>query len=125
MATIPRKTKQMKKFLKMFAVAALATVATLSAKASDIGDATTAASGYVTAAIVVGVAVLLFTIGRKILKRLIVGLGMLSLLTLGANAATDIAGVTSDASGYVTAAIVVGVAVLLFTIGRKILKRLI
>lgn len=39
--------------------------------------------------------------------------------------ATDIAGVTSDVSGYVTAAIVVGIAVILFVLGRKVIRKLI
>jgi len=93
--------------------------------ADDISDTTTTVAGYVTAATVVGIAVLLFTLGRKVLRRLIVAVGFLSFALLGANAATDIAGVTTSVSGYVTAATVVGIAVLLFALGRKVLRRLI
>jgi len=42
-----------------------------------------------------------------------------------ANAATDITGVISDVSGYMDAAIVVGIAVLLFVVGRKVVRKLI
>jgi len=38
---------------------------------------------------------------------------------------TDITGVTTSVQGYVTAAIVVGIAVLLFVLGRKVIRRLI
>lgn len=38
---------------------------------------------------------------------------------------TDITGVTSAVSGYVTAGIAVGVAVLLFALGRKVIKRVV
>lgn len=52
-------------------------------------------------------------------------LGLLGAGTLAASAATDITGVVSDVSGYMDAAIVVGVAVLLFVIGRKVVRKLI
>jgi len=52
------------------AVIALA-FATTGAMADDISTVTPSVSGYVTAAIVVGVAVLLFVLGRKVLRRLI------------------------------------------------------
>jgi len=42
-----------------------------------------------------------------------------------ANAATDIAGVMTDVGGYQTTAMVIGVAVLLFVLGRKIVKKLV
>ena len=42
-----------------------------------------------------------------------------------AQAATDIDGVVSDVSGYADAAIVVGITVVLFVIGRRVIKRLI
>jgi len=109
-----------------FALALMAFVsATNVAKADDISDTTTTVSGYVTAAIVVGIAVLLFVLGRKVLRRLICVAFMGWLVSSNAWAATDIAGVTSSVSGYVTAAIVVGISVLLFVLGRKVLRRLI
>jgi len=100
-------------------------------RADDISTVTDSVSGYVTAAIAVGVAVLLFVLGRKVLRKLvalafIAGLaGFMSLTAHAQTAPTDIAGVTTAVSGYVTAAIVVGVAVLLFVLGRKVLRKLI
>lgn len=41
-----------------------------------------------------------------------------------AQAQSDITGVTSAVSGYKDAAIVVGIAVLLFVIGRKVVRKL-
>lgn len=49
-------------------------------------------------------------------------------LLLGASAvqaATDITEVTTEVSGYKDAAIVVGVAILLFVIGRRVVRKLI
>jgi len=40
-------------------------------------------------------------------------------------AATDITGVISDVSGYMTAAVTVGIAVLLFVLGRKVVRKLV
>ncbi|HEV2210251.1 MAG TPA: hypothetical protein VG167_15850 [Verrucomicrobiae bacterium] len=40
-------------------------------------------------------------------------------------AQTDVTGVITAASGYQTAAVVVGIAVLLFVIGRKVVRKLI
>jgi len=40
-------------------------------------------------------------------------------------AATDITGVISDVSDYKDAAIVVGIAVLLFVLGRRIVRKLV
>jgi len=65
--------KNNKTFLHRAAVVAaltLATVGTASAQ-TDIAQVTTAVSGYVTAATAVGVAVLLFVLGRKVVRRLI------------------------------------------------------
>lgn len=42
-----------------------------------------------------------------------------------ANAATDITGVITDVDGYMDAAIVVGIAILLFVIGRRVVQKLI
>jgi len=44
---------------------------------------------------------------------------------VGLFAATDIDGVISDVSGYKDAAIVVGIAVLLFVLGRRIVRKLV
>jgi len=44
---------------------------------------------------------------------------------LNASAQTNIEQVTTAVSGYVTAATAVGVAVLLFVLGRKVIRRLI
>jgi hypothetical protein len=38
---------------------------------------------------------------------------------------TDIAGVTDAVSGYADAAIVVGITVLLFVLGRKVVRKLV
>jgi len=45
------------------------------------------------------------------------------LATLPASAQTDITQVITTVDGYLTAAIVVGVAVLLFTLGRAIVRK--
>jgi len=42
-----------------------------------------------------------------------------------AQAATDITGVITEISGYMDAAIVVGVGVLLFVLGRRVIKKLV
>lgn len=42
-----------------------------------------------------------------------------------ADVPTDISGVTSAVSGYVTAAVAVGVAVLLFVLGKRVVRKLI
>jgi len=56
----------------MFVLAFAMLVAVSSALAqSDIAGVTTAVDGYVDAAIAVGVAVLLFVLGRKVVRRLI------------------------------------------------------
>jgi len=46
-------------------------------------------------------------------------------MTAAANAATDITGVIEDVTSYKDAAIVVGVAILLFVLGRKVVRKLI
>jgi len=61
---------------------------------------------------------------EKKMKKVTLGLGA-GLLTIAANAQTDIAQVTTSVSGYVTAATAVGVAVLLFVLGRKVIRKLI
>jgi len=48
-----------------------------------------------------------------------------ALFSATAQAATDITGVINDVEGYMDAAIVVGVAVLLFVLGRKVIRKLI
>lgn len=96
-----------------------------SAWADDISTTTTAVQGYVTAAIVVGISVLLFVLGRKVLRKLIALAFVIGASAMSASAATDIAGVTTSVDGYVTAAIVVGISVLLFVLGRKVLRKLI
>jgi len=48
-----------------------------------------------------------------------------SLIAASANAQSNIDQVTTAVSGYVDAAIVVGVAVLLFVLGRKVVRKLI
>jgi vacuolar-type H+-ATPase subunit I/STV1 len=97
------------------------------AKADDISDAVTSVGGYVTSATVIGVAVLLFVLGRKVVRKLIAIAFILAGFGLSAHATapTDIPGVTDAVSGYVTAATVIGVAVLLFVLGRKVVRKLI
>lgn len=46
-------------------------------------------------------------------------------LASAANAQTDITAVISTVDGYLDAAIAVGIAVLLFVLGRKVVRRLI
>ena len=106
--------------------------ATSVCKADDISDVSTAVGGYVTAAIVVGSAIILFVLGKRVLRRLIafalmlggIGLGFAA-FTSNALAVDDITTVTTSVSGYVTAAIVVGSAVILFVLGKRVLRRLI
>lgn len=54
-----------------------------------------------------------------------IALGGCAFLPFLASATDDIATVTTSVSGYVTAATAVGVAVMLFVLGRKVLKRLV
>lgn len=61
---------------------------------------------------------------RKIGKRLAVP-AVLGAAMATANAATDITGVITDVTGYVNAAIVVGISVLLFVLGRRAVRKLI
>lgn len=57
---------------KLAAVATVATVAVTSARAqSNIDGVVDSVEGYVTAGIAVGVSVLLFVLGRKVVRRLI------------------------------------------------------
>ena len=56
-------------------------------------------------------------------KSLVAVLGLSSVCA--ANASTDITGTISSISGYMDAAIVVGIAVLLFTLGRRIVRKLV
>jgi hypothetical protein len=108
-------------------------VTTSVCRADDISDTTSAVSGYVTAAIAVGVSVILFVLGRRVLRRLIalafIATSAAMALTMSTAAAhatgDDISTVTSSVSSYVTAAIAVGVSVILFVLGRRVLKRLI
>jgi len=51
--------------------------------------------------------------------------GLLATGVMSANAQSDITGVTTSVSGYVTAATAVGIAVLLFVLGRKVIRKLI
>jgi hypothetical protein len=46
-------------------------------------------------------------------------------VTVSANAATDITAVTASVSGYVDAGIVIGITVLLFSLGRKVVAKVI
>lgn len=115
--------------VKVVAVAVAVGIVTLCATpamaATDITGVVSDVSGYQAAAAVVGIAVLLFVLGRKVIRRLIVALMFGSLLVQSSMAATDITGVVSDVSGYQAAAAVVGIAVLLFVLGRKVIRRLI
>jgi len=62
----------MKKYITAFLVALALLVFGFDASAqSNIAQVTTSVSGYVDAAIVVGVAVLLFVLGRKVVRKLI------------------------------------------------------
>jgi hypothetical protein len=47
-----------------------------------------------------------------------------SLSAMAADAPTDITGVTSAVSGYATAAIAIGITVMLFVIGRRVVRKL-
>ena len=58
---------------------------------------------------------------KKVLAMVMVAAPFVAL----ADAPTDITGVTSAVSGYVTAGIAVGVAVLLFVLGRRVIRRVI
>jgi hypothetical protein len=51
--------------------------------------------------------------------------GTFAFLAVTANAQTDITGVMTSVSGYKDAAIVIGIAILLFVIGRKVVRRLV
>jgi len=113
----------------MIACAALLALGltTSAVMADDISTTTSTVSGYVTAAIAVGIAVLLFVLGRKVLRRLV---ALAFCVYMASNSAfavapVDIAETTTAVSGYVTAAIAVGIAVLLFVLGRKVLRRLV
>jgi len=44
--------------------------------------------------------------------------------SVAANAQSDIAGVTTAVSGYATAAIAVGITIMLFVIGRGVVRKL-
>lgn len=51
--------------------------------------------------------------------------GAFTAMALGtANAQSDIAGVTTAVSGYATAAIAVGITIMLFVIGRGVVRKL-
>ena len=73
MNTAPkRKQKTVNKLKKLGLAAGGALAACSSAMAqTDISGVTTAVSGYKDAAIVVGIAILLFVIGRKVVRKLI------------------------------------------------------
>lgn len=61
-------------------------------------------------------------------SRRILQAGAFAVMALGAMtpafAQSDITGVITEVSGYKTAAIVVGVAILLFTLGRAVVRKL-
>jgi len=59
------------------------------------------------------------------MNRFAVAAALLLVGTLAASAQTDIAQVTTTVSSYVTAATTVGIAVLLFVLGRKVIRKLI
>ena len=102
-------------------------------KADDISDAITSVSGYETDAVVVGTAILLFVLGRRVVRKLIAFAMIGTSAALAWSAFTpnahatgdDITTVISSVSGYETAAVVVGVAVLLFVLGRRVIRKLI
>jgi len=50
--------------------------------------------------------------------------GALAATTFKASAQTDITGVVDSLEGYVTAAVAIGVSVLLFTLGRAIVRKI-
>jgi len=110
-------------------VAAFLGVMTVTSHAqTDITGVITAVDGYLDAAIAVGIAVLLFVLGRKVVRRLIVALAFISFMFAVGHASaqtTDISGVITAVDGYLDAAIAVGIAVLLFVLGRKVVRRLI
>jgi len=60
----------MKKFLAVLAVA-MTGFAALAVPPTDIPGVTTEVSGYVDAATAIGIAVLLFVLGRKVIRKLI------------------------------------------------------
>ena len=121
------------RLMMAFAVMLGVVATTAICRADDISDAITSVSGYETAAVAVGIAVLLFTLGRRVVRRLICaalmlgGAGLMnSLFTANAHATgDDITTVITSVSGYETAAVAVGVAVLLFVLGKRVVRRLI
>lgn len=60
----------------------------------------------------------------KRMKKVLLGCAVLGAAATS-QAATDITGVINDVSGYADAAIVVGVTVVLFVLGRRVIKRLV
>jgi len=61
---------------------------------------------------------------KKNMKQKLALVGAFTVLALNrASAQTDITGVIDSLDGYLTAAIAVGVAVLLFTLGRAIVRK--
>lgn len=61
--------------------------------------------------------------GKNRLQRLALAAGFLAVSSVGAFAQTDISQVVSTVSSYWDAAIVVGIGVLLFVIGRRVVKK--
>jgi len=96
-------------------------------KADDISDTISDISGYVTAATAVAIGIVLFVLGRKVVRRLIAFalIAGLALYAQYASAATDITGTITTISGYVTSATAVAIGVVLFVLGRKVVRRLI
>jgi len=60
---------------------------------------------------------------KNTLQKFLLAGGVLAITAVNASAQTDITGVIDSLDGYLTAAIAVGVAVLLFTLGRAIVRK--
>lgn len=62
---------------------------------------------------------------KKNMKQKLALVGAFSVLALNrASAQSDITGVVDSLDGYLTAAVAIGVAILLFTLGRAIVRKI-
>jgi len=61
---------------------------------------------------------------KRMLKKTVMTLAIVSAAALPALAATDITGVVNDVSGYWEAAQTVAIGILLFVIGRRVVRKL-
>jgi len=61
---------------------------------------------------------------NRFLKMLALTVGVFVLGSFAANAATDMTGVVSAVSGYWDAVQIVAIAILLFVVGRKVVRKI-